>query len=756
MMKQHSNITQNRRLVYLIIYLIIFLGVNSILFDTILAPFDQKGFWFYTGIVTLIIGSLLVTPYYTSPVNGLSYASAALVALIFTKPPETTLWFYIVIAITITIVIFSFISILTINTDKIIFKNMSFLSKSIVDFIGNPRILYVFLLVYSVFEFHSDSTQETAYILFAGLIISLNLVERADNLYLKIIRNWGYEQPFESVGNIEAYQTPEIVLVKLDHGINTINNKILVINDPIFGLKLGFNLGYMGRDDNLLLRVMELEAVNDKNYEVKSLANLLHENEVAILSQETTVSLSKTSDILRKANNFLGIVDTDSSIDNITIEIINEQKIEEGSLLEVKIKGEYVMYQVIDGLTWEDIISQKNKYGYSKATARKIGKWNKTDNKFENVKWMPIINSTVFIKSEEEIDIPIEAIGTFPDTNYFVSIKDMNHLVTYNTAILGILGVGKSYLSIELTERMIVNDIKVICIDLTNQYEKMLENLYIPDQIEEYTNKLESLGVDGKTNYQRNKEEGGSINEFRNELNRQLNEFMEQEEVKLLIYNPLKFEVWKQTGGLYQDTAAMASLTPCEITQIIAESLLNICQNMGMSEDARVCIVFEEAHSLIPEYNSVVGDNDRHAAAGTSRAILQGRKYGLGCLLITQRTANVTKTILNQCNTIFALRTFDETGMTFLSNYFGYDYSRILSSIPQQQAVIFGKASSCENPVLIQLNDRDEFLRKFRRVHPIQELPEWQRDDEESRATEENSENETERGQTAENDDLPF
>lgn len=45
--------------------------------------------------------------------------------------------------------------------------------------------------------------------------------------------------------------------------------------------------------------------------------------------------------------------------------------------------------------------------------------------------------------------------------------------------------------------------------------------------------------------------------------------------------------------------------------------------------------------------------------------------YGFGCLLVNQRTANVAKTILNQCNTVFAMRTFDDTGKAFLANYLG-------------------------------------------------------------------------------------
>jgi hypothetical protein len=102
---------------------------------------------------------------------------------------------------------------------------------------------------------------------------------------------------------------------------------------------------------------------------------------------------------------------------------------------------------------------------------------------------------------------------------------------------------------------------------------------------------------------------------------------------------------------------------------------------------------------------------------------MQGRKFGLGCLVVTQRTANVTKTILNQCNTVFALRTFDETGKDFLANYIGRDYAASLSSLTERHAVFFGKASSCENPILIRLNDRSEFLAAFRVDNPPPTTP---------------------------------
>jgi uncharacterized protein len=55
--------------------------------------------------------------------------------------------------------------------------------------------------------------------------------------------------------------------------------------------------------------------------------------------------------------------------------------------------------------------------------------------------------------------------------------------------------------------------------------------------------------------------------------------------------------------------------------------------------------------------------------------------------------------------------------------YIGGDYAKVLPSLEARHAVMFGKASSCENPVLIRLNDRDAFVACFRAAYPPQVLP---------------------------------
>ena len=405
--------------------------------------------------------------------------------------------------------------------------------------------------------------------------------------------------------------------------------------------------------------------------------------------------------------------------------MIQERDIEEGRVIEVDIRGQKVLYQVIDGLTKEEIVNQKNKYGYAQGKAKKIGVWEDAKRRFVPVKWIPFLNTPVFLRKGKEYEPDENTVGHFPGSNFTVEIKDINSLVTHNTAILGILGVGKTFLAIELVERMIQKGIKVICIDLTNQYATELEDFYDLELEQRGIEKLQKMVNDGgKRNVQLNKEEGGGINEFAKAMEIELEKFIKPDcPYMLKIYNPSQFEVWRQTGGVYDKKAAMASLTPTELTQIISEAALGICQKMGMTDVAKVCLVYEEAHSLIPEWNSVATEGDKAATNATARAILQGRKFGLGCILVTQRTANVTKTILNQCNTIFAMRIFDETGKDFLSNYVGKDYTEILSTIQEQQAVFYGKASTCENPVLIQLNKRDNFKAIFRAKYTPPDLP---------------------------------
>src|SRR3989339_49809 len=79
------------------------------------------------------------------------------------------------------------------------------------------------------------------------------------------------------------------------------------------------------------------------------------------------------------------------------------------------------------------------------------------------------------------------------------------------------------------------------------------------------------------------------------------------------------------------------------------------------------------------------------------------RKYGIGLLVIAQRTANVSKTILTQCNTVICFQAFDETSFNFLGNYVGKDLVLTLPNLKQYNAIVAGKAVKSNVPMIIDL-----------------------------------------------------
>lgn len=724
--------SQPARLIILLVYIGILFVANYFAFGGWLPSAGAKGLWFYSGFARVLLGSLLVTPFFTKPVSAISYSVPSIIAIYLVNDwlhwgQMNKIIYVIALGYCIFILLIAFTAILTKDINKSFGQKVSKTCMVLSDYLGNPRTVFSIVIIFALIAFHRSVVREMFVITLAWAIaIVIKPDEIISILWQKMIGIWGNPMNIRVIGRIAAYQTPNILLVSQDEKLNTSFGMPLVFNDAHTKNKTALALNYVGRDENLLLRALEFEIPEKMFDQVQKTLKLMPIKTVAEFNYLTEEKeRAEQVPLLKNLDELVGIVAEDTSIERLYFEVIKEIDLEEGKLVSVDIRGQNVLYQVIDGFTKEDIVNQKNKYGYARGKAKKIGVWENETKRFKPAKWIPFLNTPVFLQKNKECIPDENTIGHFPGSNYTVGIKDINSLITHNTAILGILGVGKSFLAIELVERIISNGIKVICIDLTNQYATELKDFYDKELEQRKIDQLQKMVKDGgKNNIQLNKEEGGGINKFVQAMKNELTEFIKPDcPYMLKIYNPSQFDVWRQTGGVYNSKAAMASLTPTELTQVITESVLGICQGMGMTDKAKVCLVYEEAHSLIPEWNSVATEGDKEATNATARAILQGRKFGLGCLLVTQRTANVTKTILNQCNTIFAMRTFDETGKDFLSNYIGKDYTEILSTIQEQQAVFYGKASTCENPVLIQLNKRDDFKAIFRTKYPPPELP---------------------------------
>lgn len=725
-MQNRSVPTQKWRALYLLIYLVMLVGLSRYLFGEWMPPASGgKAVWFYGGLASLLLGNYLVTPYFSKPVDAISYSVAASAALIGAEDllhwnAQETFSFYLVMVHCGIIALVSFVAIFFRDSERDILKKIGQTSAVFASTFGSHRAIFGLLILVAAFLFHRSSAKEVFLISLACLFFVVARPDEVVNAFFENLRRiWKGAFAPATFGIVAAMQTPHIYLIRLSVKRTPKFGSLIAVR-VYGGLPLvAVTLDEVGRDESKLLRCIDCAAFGSAAIQVSSALQEMPDESASLIGSDVAGPELVTVSTLCTAR-LLGLVAVETSNERLYFEVVTTQVIEQGLLVQVLIQGNPVVYQILDGLTKEEIVYQKNTFGTVRAQAKKIGQWSSEDQKFLPSKWLPSLNEPVLLAENPAIKAEGHPVGCFPGGSYPVYLKDIDRLVTHNTAILGILGVGKSMLAIELVERMLARGIKVICLDLTDQYADEMSAYYEKSKESLKLDRLYAAGASGRTNYQTTREEGGSVQGMKILLEKGIKAFLESDSQKLKILNPAKFEVWKQEGQMFKptDIPGMAQLTACQITQLISEATLHCAQELGPIDAARVCLVYEEAHSLVPEWNSVAFDGDKATTAGTSRAILQGRKYGMGCLLITQRTANVTKTILNQCNTIFAMRTFDDTGKEFLSNYVGRDYADTLSGLPERHAVFFGRASSCENPVLIQLNNRDRFREGFRAEFP--------------------------------------
>jgi len=326
--------------------------------------------------------------------------------------------------------------------------------------------------------------------------------------------------------------------------------------------------------------------------------------------------------------------------------------------------GERAFYQVVAGQITEEKVSDENRIQSVKVSASQIGVWEPKKCRFEPVTWVAPAGELVHKASgisgiSNNVPEGQVIVGKVPNSEFPVHVN-ISDIVTHNTAVIGVTGSGKSYLTFHLIESIIKSKVKVLILDISRQHYTFLNNL-------KPTPLIKSTDVSSWL-------KGSSM------------------------------------LGIHQ--FAVNSSYPLVTSQFVETAFTDLSKivklKAGVNEPARLCVVFEEAHSLIPEWNQVSEQKERDYVNTTARIILQGRKYGLGSLVVTQRTANVTKTILNQCNTIFALQSFDQTGLDFLKNYMGEEYSRTISTLPVRTSVLVGKASSSTRPILFQIEDFTE------------------------------------------------
>lgn len=157
------------------------------------------------------------------------------------------------------------------------------------------------------------------------------------------------------------------------------------------------------------------------------------------------------------------------------------------------------------------------------------------------------------------------------------------------------------------------------------------------------------------------------------------------------------------------------------ILKIVYEALFWSREKSEGGIERPLLIVMEEAHRYLSDAV------DSSARLIVQRIVKEGRKYGIGAMVVSQRPSEVDETILSQCGTFFALRLSNPTDRSRVQGTLPDSLTGLMDMLPvlrTGEAIVTGEAAQLPLRCRINLPERGH--------RPDSEDPqvsvEWERD----------------------------
>jgi hypothetical protein len=223
-------------------------------------------------------------------------------------------------------------------------------------------------------------------------------------------------------------------------------------------------------------------------------------------------------------------------------------------------------------------------------------------------------------------------------------------------------------------------------------------------------------------------EQGGNVAGFISTLGLRIRGMLADQRLGAVIGRepPTRFDTWLKNyvGDNAADNGMLAiidlSLVPSEVIHIVVsvlarlifEALQRYRRSHPMGEPLPTVLVLEEAHSFIRR-----GYDDEGPAATPAqlcreafeRIAREGRKFGLGLVLSSQRPSELSATVLAQCNTFLLHRIVNDADQNLVARLVPDNVGgllRELPSLPSRHAILLGWATPI--PVLVEVDELSE------------------------------------------------
>lgn len=661
-------------------------------------PKDEKhALIFQNTLLLVVLGSTILEHYFTKPADSMINSLMAGITMIGVYHVSDIVAWSIVFAYCAFVFIISTICVAAsggrIGDDVTADINNRLYRPAVA--LGKARLIFSIVFLFGIYSFYSiQSPQSVVLIIYWGVFMAIWPL-KLPQLISDII--FSPHQKKIPIGKLLRIDNPSIMRIGITQCVDWTNRQSFIYQrvdkSQLWILPLYSHLN----DERRIGTAIILGEVDEP---------IMGLNDGHIYTANENLTEEKVMNLLGENNDsrMVGFVVEDSSIGRILFEVNSNSECFDGMLVWCTVNGKKVFYQVTGGTTREESLDD-DKHGFQTAFASQLGELDAKG--FHKFDWLPSMNTPLFthvngaVSLEESlIDDNVFKFGNLPNSKISV-VGDFVDNFNFHTAILGVTGSGKTEFAFDLIKHAADKGLKIICIDLTSQYlGRLAQNNPIDLSIsEENATALSGSLFDVETGKYGAGEEKKALkilsDNLRADIRSRLEEFINSDEEKL---------------GIIQLRDISNSQASIFITEIYMSCLLSIAKDNFENDSQKILIVVEEAHTVMPELTTM-GVSDfasKSLVAKISQIALQGRKYDVGLLILAQRTANVSKTVLTQCNSIISFACYDETSIGFLRNVFGSSCANMVPDLKNLQAVVFGKIVQSDRPIVVEIPFKKE------------------------------------------------